>query len=230
MKTMFLCCICAMALSSSCRGSCDGACVVVVEYNEEGREVCRTFQNSSGETVLPESFSYAIIRVSYDENGDIASLSLRDTEGAPAESGGWSSVVFSRDDSGRRVDRTFLDRSGNPCSGMSYTTLRVSWDQFGLETSRSHLNSEGEPVNVNGYAAVVHDLSEEGSLLETAYLAPDSSLLTNPDLGFARLSVITSVTVCWLASIGTMIQAAQYTRRAEDIPRSGTFTIPWEAG
>ena len=187
MKTMLLWCICTIVLFSSCRGSCDEACVVSIEFDEEGREICRTFQNSRGETVLPENFSYAMIKVSYDDNGEVVSLSLHDTEGEPAESGGWSSVVFSRDDSGRRVDRTFRDKSGNPSRGLSYTTLRVSFDQFGIETSRSHLNSEGEPVTVNGYAAAVHDHSEEGSLLETVYISPDSSLVMNPELGFARL-------------------------------------------
>ncbi|MBD3277718.1 MAG: hypothetical protein GF388_05410 [Candidatus Aegiribacteria sp.] len=187
MKTMFLCCIFAVSLISPCLGCSDDVCVVSIQFDDAGREICRTFQNSSGETVLPKHFTYASIKVSYDVDGEIASLSLHDTEGEPAESNGWSSVVFTRDDLGRRVDRTFLDTNGTPCNDLSYTTLRVCYDEYGLETSRSHLNSEGDLVTVNGCAGVVHDHSEEGSLLETVYISPDSSPVTNPELGFARL-------------------------------------------
>lgn len=154
-----------------------GYAKIIRSFNDRGFIDCQRYYSPKGLPARDWAGAYGFRR-SYDEAGRVERLIYLGKTGQPENCRlGYSRVCYTYNEKWLRETEFYFDTQGNPApSEIGVYGLGYTYDEENRIASLTCLDAQGQPMNqAAGYAKEVSTYAPDGTLLKTAYFAPDGS-------------------------------------------------------
>lgn len=166
-----------------------GICITKLEYDLRGNVVLIENYDTTGTQLVASSFGYAILRSTYDDNGNETERAFFDDNDKPVNVDlGYAKWVSEYDEFGNMTKRTYYNKGGAVCVIKDgYAIISMKYDERGNIVESQYFDETGKPAKnfyVNKYTYDNRDNETEFSIFTS-----DQKPATNAN-GFHRRTQI----------------------------------------
>jgi len=150
------------------------------EYDDKGRIVKTSFWDKDGKPVGINGTDVSEVRLEYDIDGNVISLSNFDANGNLTEWDDYASVKSEYDNKGNLIKDVYFD-----AQNAHIKEIIFEYDERGNETKASAYDKDGHlTIYKSGHAVEISDYDEFGNLVKKRYYDTKGAL-TKDSLGYA---------------------------------------------
>ncbi len=162
---------------------------ITFEYGNSPNPVRSSNLDKNGALVLNED-GVAFEIVSYDENFNVASWSVYDTEGNPTLStqNHIHRAITSHDENGFTISESYYDTNLEPCLNKDgYFRAEVANDANGSPVKISYYNVKDEKtICSDGYAEMLQEFNENGNILHASFFDVNGNPTVDSNHAYAK--------------------------------------------
>ncbi len=153
---------------------------VIMDYNEQGLEIKKSFYGIDGEPVMAGVGGWSAESTEYDDKGRIVKTSFWDKDGKPVGINGTdvSEARYEYDIDGRMISESYFDANGNLTEKEGYASLHFEYDDKGNPVKLSYFDAQNAPTSTQP-AEIIFEYDEQGNETKASAYDKDGHLTIN---------------------------------------------------